>query len=188
MEKFIKYAKIAKKNDGDSYGYLHFKNWQNGVKHRIYVNDSHGRTIGYIDCNNKNEFVLIDKNGLELEEIESIVNKFNETYTYESEPKEIKSMSIWFEEKDNVFYYNILSINGNDKTNDYKEIIKGLGFNYDHEHDWHIEIPFNVGNPHETWDKINSLSKSFYDRGIKISLQNLQRVFFDKLEAIGYKG
>lgn len=57
-----------------------FKAWEKNGKSRIYVNDYKGRSLGYIDRNNDNEWILSDRQGLRDEEINAIIGRFFEQY------------------------------------------------------------------------------------------------------------
>lgn len=57
-----------------------FKGWEKNGKSRIYVNDYKGRTLGFIDRNNENEWNLSDRQGLRDDEINTILGRFFESY------------------------------------------------------------------------------------------------------------
>lgn len=70
--------KVAKTDEitGDC-SYLYFKRWSKDDKDRVYINDYHRRTIGYIDlmtCDN--ETIIYDTMGNTDEELKRAIDGF----------------------------------------------------------------------------------------------------------------
>lgn len=80
MKNFTGFAKINYNlYDGDG-RQATFKAWEKNGYSRIYMRDYKGRTLGYIDRNNVNEWILLDRQGLRDEEISAIIERFFEQY------------------------------------------------------------------------------------------------------------
>lgn len=79
---FKGFAKISKSDANNrECDYITFKAWEKNGKKRIYLNDYKGRTIGYIDQNNDNKAVIMDRQGNTASDIDFVINKFNSTYS-----------------------------------------------------------------------------------------------------------
>ncbi len=74
-------VKIAKINDAVSdCHYLYFNYWERNKKHRIYITDYKGRTLGYINMDKKDEIVIEDRQGNMQSEIDAALHVFMKAY------------------------------------------------------------------------------------------------------------
>ena len=73
-------VKIAKTvNIYDESSFLTFRAWERYGKKRVYINDYHGRTIGFIE---NGEVIIKDNQGNYMSDIEYAINSFNSQYVF----------------------------------------------------------------------------------------------------------
>lgn len=76
-----KYLKVAKTENAEvPCQFLFFKYWNRNNKHRIYITDYKGRTLGFINLDKDDRVEIEDSQGNTKDEIEMALGLFMDCY------------------------------------------------------------------------------------------------------------